>query len=87
MDAHPARSTEVVIVYEGNDISRDIKPYLVSFSYTDNSSDKADDISVTLEDREERWRDPWFPTKGDVIKASIVVHEWDSPDKAESLPC
>ena len=87
MNAHPARSAEVVIVYEGKDISRDIAPYLVSFSYTDNASGKADDISVTLEDREGRWRDPWFPTKGDVIKASILTREWDAPDKAESLPC
>ena len=86
-DAHPARSAEVVIVYEGKDISRDIAPYLVSFSYTDNASDKADDISVTLEDREGRWRDPWFPSKGDIIKASILTREWDAPDKAESLPC
>ena len=87
MDAHPARSVEVVIEYEGKDISRDIAPYLISFSYTDNASDKADDISVTLEDREGRWRDPWFPSKGDVIKASILTREWDAPDKSESLPC
>ncbi len=87
MDAHEARSAEVVIVYEGKNISRDIAPYLISFTYTDNAADKADDISITLEDRKGRWRDPWFPTKGDKIIASIAIREWDGADKTETLPC
>ena len=87
MDSHPARYAEVVIIYEGKDISRDIAPYLISFSYTDNASDKADDISITLEDKERLWCSDWFPTKGDKIKASIVLHDWDEANKTESLPC
>lgn len=75
------------MVYEGKDISRNIAPYLINFTYTDNAKDKADDISVTLEDRKGRWRDPWFPTKGDKITASIAVREWKKPDSTESLPC
>ena len=87
MDSHPARYAEVIIIYEGKDISRDIAPYLISFSYTDNASDKADDISITLEDKERLWCSDWFPTKGDTIKASIVLHDWDEANKTESLPC
>ena len=87
MDRHEARWAEVVIVYEGKDISKDIAPYLLSFTYTDNASDKADDISFSLEDRERLWLDDWFPTKGDKIRASIVIHAWDAPDQTESLPC
>ena len=87
MEGHEARWAEVVIIYEGKNISKDIAPYLLSFSYTDNASDKADDISFSLEDRKRLWVDDWFPSKGDKIKASIVVHAWDSPDKTESLPC
>lgn len=87
MEGHEARWAEVVIIYEGKNISKDIAPYLLSFTYTDNASDKADDISFSLEDRKRLWVDDWFPTKGDKVKASIVVHEWDAPDKTESLPC
>lgn len=76
-----------MIIYEGVNISKDIAPYLISFTYTDNASDKADDISFSLEDRERHWIDDWMPTKGDKIRASILVHEWDAPDKTESLPC
>lgn len=87
MDGHQARYAEVSIIYEGKDISRDIAPYLVSFTYTDNASDKADDISLTLEDRARLWCGDWFPSKGDKIRASIIVHNWEDESKTESLPC
>lgn len=87
MDAHQARWAEVVIYYEGVNISRDIAPYLLNFTYTDNAKDKADDISFSLEDRERLWVNDWFPTKGDKIKASIVVHDWEAVNKTQSLPC
>jgi phage protein D len=85
--AQIARRTELILIYEGANISQDIAPYLTSFSYTDNSADKSDDISITLEDRKGNWRDPWFPSKGAVIHATIVTHDWDGPGKTESLPC
>lgn len=87
MDAHQARWAEVVIYYEGVNISMDIAPYLLNFTYTDNASDKADDISLTLEDRERLWCNDWFPTKGDTIKASIVIHDWEAVNQTQSLPC
>ncbi|MBR1658158.1 MAG: hypothetical protein IJ697_06805 [Synergistaceae bacterium] len=87
MDGHQARYAEVSVIYEGVNISRDIAPYLVSFTYTDNASDKADDISLTLEDRARLWCGDWFPSKGDKIRASIIVHNWEDEAKTESLPC
>ena len=86
-DKHEARNLEVVISYEGRDISRDIAPFLLSFTYTDNNSDKADDINLTLEDRAGLWRNSWFPAKGDKITASLSAHDWDAPDETVSLPC
>lgn len=87
MDGHSARRAEVAIIYEGKDVSRDIAPYLISFTYTDNASDKADDISLTLEDRARLWSGDWFPSKGDKIRASIIIHNWEDETKTESLPC
>jgi len=82
-----ARRARLILVYEGADISKDIAPFLISFSYTDNASDKADDLSITLEDRKGRWRDPWFPAKGSVIHATIVTHDWKTANQTEALPC
>ena len=87
MDSHEARYAEVSLTYEGKDISRDIPPYLLNFTYTDNSSDKADDISLTLEDKERLWCSDWFPTKGDKIRASIIIHNWEAANRTQSLPC
>ena len=86
-DKHEARNLEVVISYEGRNISRDIAPFLLNFTYTDNNSDKADDINLTLEDRAGLWRSSWFPAKGDKITASLSAHDWDAPDETVSLPC
>ena len=55
MEGHEARKAEVVIFYEGVNISKDIAPFLISFSYTDNASDKADEICISLEDRRRLW--------------------------------
>ena len=87
MDGHTARHAQVSLIYEGVNISRDIAPFLISFTYTDNAKDKADDISLTLEDRGRLWCADWFPTKGDKIRASIVVHNWETESRTESLPC
>ena len=87
MDSYTARRAEVSIIYEGVNITKDVAPYLLSFTYTDNASDKADDISFSLEDRERLWVNDWFPTKGDKIKATIILHNWEAPNQTQSLPC
>ena len=81
------RKTEIKLIYEGADISRDIAPYLLSFDYDDKAGGEADDLQLALEDTEGNWRDPWYPEKGDRIEASIVTHNWSGPDESQSLFC
>lgn len=85
--SNPARKAEVKIIYQGKDISRDIAPYLVSFTFNDNSGDKSDDINFSLADRDSLWLADWFPSKGDKVQVSIILHNWQDFDKTESLPC
>ena len=87
MDAHPARWAEVSIIYEATNITKDIASYLLNFTYTDNASDKADDISFSIEDRDRLWVNDCFPTKGDKIRVSIIVHDWEAVNQTQSLPC
>lgn len=82
-----SRRAEVVLEYEGVDISRDIAPFLVGFVYTDNAHGRDDELSVTLEDREGRWRDPWYPEKGAAVRATILVRNWTGDGEVLSLPC
>ena len=52
------RKTEIMLIYEGIDISRDIAPFLLSFEYTDKSSGESDDLQIQMEDCDGKWRDP-----------------------------
>ncbi len=79
-----ARRTKIAITYQGKDISEDLAPYLLSFSFTDNSGGKADDLAISLEDRDGLWLNSWTPSKGDIIQASIISEHY--PDTL-SLPC
>ncbi len=80
----PAGKTVIAITYQDKDITQNIAPYLLSFSFTDNSGGKADDLSITLQDRAGLWLANWQPSKSDIISASIIKH--DFPDTL-SLPC
>lgn len=72
-----ARRTHLEIKISGVDITQDIAPFLISFSYEDNRSGEADSVSVTLEDSDGRFRGDWFPKRNTALEASIVTEDWD----------
>ncbi|MCL2201268.1 MAG: hypothetical protein FWB75_04820 [Oscillospiraceae bacterium] len=53
----------------------DLSGRVVGFTYTDNT-DKTDDISVTLTNRDRRLINDLFPERGEKIRASIEVENW-----------
>ncbi len=55
-----ARRAYAVVTYDGQDITEAISKGPLTLTYTDNT-DQADDIQITLEDREGNWRGPWYP--------------------------
>lgn len=65
--------TSIEVIYSGTDITKDISNDLVSFTYTDNESGKADDISISLKDDDDLWAGPWLPTEGDTIECTIIT--------------
>lgn len=82
-----ARYVEIKIIYEGKNITQDLEPYLINFTYNDNSGDKSDDISLTLQDRDMHWLKEWLPSKGDKINATIIVHNWLDENDTQELDC
>lgn len=82
-----ARYTELKIIYEGKNITQDLAPFIINFTYNDNSGDKSDDISLTLHDRDSDWLNDWLPSKGDKISCSIIVHDWFEESDIQELPC
>lgn len=81
-----ARSANLQLTYENVDISADLRPHLISWTYTDNLSGQADDLQITLEDRGQLWTGDWMPDKGAVVKAKIVRKNWEEDGKTDELP-
>jgi phage protein D len=63
---------------------------ILSFSYTDNTSDKADDLCVEVADPQRTWMTRFIP--GDVKKgiectASIRIEDWRAPMDTRPFEC
>lgn len=78
-----ARRAWLKIAYNRKDISSDLAPHLKSFSFNDVMSGEADDINITLEDRDELWQGDWLPEKGAVLQAAIMTKNWQRADEGE----
>ena len=67
--ADQARRTAVEIKFAGADVTKDIKPYLLSVTYTDNEEDAADDLQIRIQDRDGVWLTSWLE---EVIQAAAA---------------
>jgi uncharacterized protein len=81
------RRAGVEITYKNKDITNDIGMDLISFTYNDNASGSADDISIELKDDKGKWITGWAPTKGDVIKPRIITVNWRKDGSFQSRDC
>jgi uncharacterized protein len=59
------------IVYEGKDITADIVGSVIDFTYEDKEAKASDTIELRVDDTDAKWRNAWYPKKGDKITASI----------------
>lgn len=83
-----ARRTKLEVKYEGADISKDLEEYLASLTYTDHEEDQADDLQISLEDKEGNWAADWLAQtggKGAKIEASII--QIDEEGNEKKLEC
>lgn len=60
-----------MLLYDQKDITRDITLYATCVSFTDKLSGEADEIDIELEDSAGKWRDSWYPGKGDTLTLSL----------------
>lgn len=66
-NANLARRTAAEICFDGVDITKSVRPYLLSLTYTDNEEDEADDLQIKLEDRDGLWLCKWL---NDMVQAA-----------------
>lgn len=90
-----ARRVSAIIEIDGVNVTNTISDYLLSLSYTDNEEDKADDLQLTLDDRDNIWLGSWLKAsantrpglKGSKLRATIIQKNWDGTGKDRTLDC
>ncbi|MEY8420541.1 contractile injection system protein, VgrG/Pvc8 family [Oscillospiraceae bacterium 44-5] len=89
-----ARRAAVEIAFAGVDITKSIRPYLESLTYTDNEADKADDLQIQLQDRDSIWMEKWLVEAIEAASAAklnmdavILRENWLGDGKDAVLPC
>lgn len=65
-----ARYSNADIFFQGVDITEDIRPYLLSVTYTDNEEDETDDLQIKLQDKDSIWLTSWL---NEAINAAVSV--------------
>ena len=70
-NTHPVSMPDFTIAYEQKDITADIKPYLLTISYTDFLGGQSDELQVDFEDVDGRWLRAWYPEQGDSLSLSL----------------
>ncbi len=64
---HPVFS----VIYEKKDITKDLTPHAVTVSFTDYLDGQSDEVTIVLEDVDQRWLNAWYPKKGDRLTVQI----------------
>lgn len=60
------------IGYQGRDLTADLAPYVLGVTWTDYLSGQSDEISIELEDSDDKWLTTWYPVKGDALTLSMT---------------
>lgn len=59
------------LTYDQKDITSELAPYILQITYTDVLEGESDELEVNIEDRDSRWKNGWFPGKGDKLALHI----------------
>lgn len=56
---------------DGKDVTEDLGPDLLSFTYVDKETAEADEVTITLKDPDGTWAGRWRPDGGEMVRAFI----------------
>lgn len=87
IDHSLARRVALKVLIDGHDATSYLEPSLLSFEYTDQAAGKSDEISLEMNDRDDKWINGWLPMKGSVIQASFYCLNWCGPGQDLPLDC
>ena len=73
--------------FNGKNVTKKLKEFLESVSYTDVASGDSDSIDISLHNIGMKWMGAWYPKKGDKISGSITFQNWNAEGKHLKLDC
>lgn len=82
-----SRRAGISLSYSGKNITSQIKQYVISATYTDVANGKSDSISISLEDRNQKFIDAWRPAKGDRMSMYIITENWEQNGDTRNFYC
>ena len=82
-----ARRAELAVAIDGHDAAGWLDPHLLEFSFTDAAGGRADEVRITLHDRDGNWASDWMPQKGMSVTAQLTARDWFAPGEDVALPC
>lgn len=86
-DIEYARHAALEVTVDGHDVASFFSSYLLDFTFTDNSSGKADEVQITLHNRDGKFTEKWQIKKGMPVYAAIVCTDWEESGSTMTLPC
>jgi phage protein D len=81
-----ARRSSVTLLYQDKDITADIAGDVTDISY-DEGFGRADLLTVSLQDRYDKWLLKWRPKTGERMKLNIKVSDWTREGDNRTLKC
>lgn len=80
------RHVGVTIKIAGNDVTKDLSPYIRSISYEDVLTGETDTCEIELMDIERLFIADWFPKRGDTLEIELWRESWQGDNQIETLP-
>lgn len=62
---------DFTVLYNGKDISADVSNQVLSIEYDDRATGESDELQISLEDTDGRWKNSWYPDKGATLELFI----------------
>lgn len=86
-----ARTARGHLIVNGVDLLAGVSAeHIMDFSYTDSTSDKADDLSIRIRDPHRNWMLRYLSGEakaGIECSASISITDWSAPEDSRTLEC
>lgn len=60
-----------LINYENVDVTDELAPHILTVEYVDHLKGKSDELTLTVQNRDQRWFNGWFPSEGDRISCKM----------------